>query len=120
MPGFSITIELTFLMFQNAFALLQRSETHAIMADTGARLAVLMHVGLETVACPPAQYFQGAAAEIQKHSKDNQLGIEEAMLLLESFEKEADKKMDITTAEALTGRLLHFYHGAPVMFEWQI
>jgi hypothetical protein len=89
------------------------------LADTGARLRVLTHVGSGIVVCPPAQYFQDAAAEIQKHSKDSQLGIEEAVLLLENFEKEADRKIDVTTAEALTGRLLHFYCGASVVFEWQ-
>lgn len=89
-------------MFQNAFALLQRSETYAIMADTGARICELVQDSLGIEECPPARYFQDAAAEIQKHTKDSHLGIEEAMLLLESFQNEANKQMNVNIAEALT------------------
>lgn len=81
------------------------------MADIGARLNVLMHMGLETVVCPPAQYFKDAAAEVRKHSTDSSLSIEEAMLLLTSLEKEAIKKIDVSIAEALTRKLLPFFQG---------
>jgi hypothetical protein len=100
-------------MFQNALAELQLSETYAIMADTGARLCALAQCPTGIAECPPARYFQDTAAEIQNLVKDTHLSIEEAMLLLESFEREANKKADISTNEALTGRLLNcfFYHG---------
>lgn len=87
---------------QNAFAQLQRNETLAIMADTGARLNILTHLSLGIVGCPPAQYFKDAAAEVRKHLTASSLSVEEAMLLLESFEKEAIKKIEVNTAEALT------------------
>jgi hypothetical protein len=90
------------------------------MADTGARLNILTHMSLGIVQCPPAQYFKDAAAEVLKHSKHSCLSIEEAMLLLESFEKEAIKKIDVSTAEALTRRLLNLYNGACMKFQWQI
>ena len=96
-------------MFQNALAELQLSETYAIMADTGARLCALAQRTAGIAECPPARYFQDAATELQNFTKDNHLSFEEAMLLLESFEKEAKKKGDITTDEALTGRLLNFF-----------
>jgi hypothetical protein len=95
-------------MFQNALAQLQRNETFAIMADAGARLSVLTQLVVGIVECPPAKYFQDAETEIQKHSKDSHLSIEEAVLLLESFEKEASMKINVSTAEALTGRLLNY------------
>jgi hypothetical protein len=87
---------------QNAFAELQRSETYAIMADTGARLCALAQCATGIAQCPPARYFQGATAEIRNFVKDTHLSIEEAMLLLESSERETKKKPDITTDEALT------------------
>jgi len=93
-------------MFQNALAELQLSETYAIMADTGARLCALAQCATGITECPPARYFQDAATEIRNVVKDTHLSIEEAVLLLESFEREANKKSDITTDEALTGRLL--------------
>jgi len=101
-------------MFQNAFAELQRSETYAIMADTGARLCALAQCATGIAQCPPARYFQGATAEIRNFVKDTHLSIEEAMLLLESSERETKKKPDITTDEALTGRLLNFFFFAIV------
>jgi len=91
-------------MFQNAFAELQRSETYAIMADTGARLCALAQRATGIAECPTTRYFQDAATEIQNFVKDTHLSIEEAMLLLESFERETKKKADIITDEALTGR----------------
>jgi hypothetical protein len=100
-------------MFQNALAELQRSETYAFMADTGARLCALAQRTTGSTECPQARYFQDAATEIRNFAKDTHLSIEEAMLLMESFEREAKKKVDITTDEALTGRLLNcffFYH----------
>ena len=96
-------------MFQNAFAELQRSETYAAMADTGARLCVLAQCTTGIAECPQARYFQDAAREIQNFAKDTHLSIEEAMLLLESFERETKKKADITTDEAQTGRLLNCF-----------
>ena len=96
-------------MFQNALAELQCSEAYASMADTGARLCALAQCTTGIAECPPARYFQDAAAEIQNFAKDTHLSIEEAMLLLESFEREAKKKVDITTNEALTGRLLNYF-----------
>jgi hypothetical protein len=104
-------------IFQNAFAQLQRKEALAIIADTGARLSVLIQMGLETVECPPAQYFKDATAEVRKHSTDNSLSIEEAMLLLKSLEKEAIKKIDVSTAEALTRKLLTFFRGICMKFQ---
>ena len=110
-------------MFQNALAELQRSETYAILSDAGARLCVLTQWIAGIAKCPPARYFQDAAAEIRNYSKDNHLSIEEAMLLLESFEKEANKNADVTTDEALTRRLLNcLYHvvGPSVTFHCHI
>jgi hypothetical protein len=99
-------------MFQNGLAELQRSEAYAIMADTGARLCALTQCTTGIVECPPAQYFQNAAIELNNYAKDTHLSIEEAVLLLESLEKEANMKADVTTDEALTGRLLNcFYCG---------
>lgn len=107
-------------MFQNALAKLQRSETYAIMADTGARLCVLIQSSIGIAECPPRRYFQDAAAEIQKYLKGTHLSIEEAVLLLEMFETEANKKVDVTTDEALTGRLLNCSYNSvclPVTFQ---
>jgi hypothetical protein len=106
-------------IFQNALAQLQRNETLAIIADTGARLNVLTYMSLGRVRCPPAQYFKDATAEVRKYSTDNSLSIEEATLLLEYFEKEAAKKICVSTAEALTRRLLTFHHGVHMKFWWQ-
>jgi hypothetical protein len=107
-------------IFQNAFAQLQRNETLAIMADTGARLNILTHMSLGIVGCPPAQYFKDAAAEVRKHLTASSLSVEGAMLLLESFEKEAIKKIEVHTAEALTRRLLTFFHGVCMKFQSQV
>jgi O-acetyl-ADP-ribose deacetylase (regulator of RNase III) len=96
-------------MFQNGFAELQRSETYAIMADTGARLCALAQCTTGIAECPPARYFQNAATEIQNFVKDAHLSIEEAVLLMESFERETKKEADITTDDALTGRLLNCF-----------
>jgi hypothetical protein len=96
-------------MFQNALAQLQLSEAYAIMADCGGRLCALAQCATGTAECPPVRYFQDAATELQNFTKDSHLSIEEAMLLLESFEREAKKKVDITTDEALTGRLLNCF-----------
>jgi O-acetyl-ADP-ribose deacetylase (regulator of RNase III) len=96
-------------MFQNALAELQLNEAYAIMADTGARLCSLAQCTTGIAECPPARYFQDAATEIQNFAKDTHLSIEEAVLLLESFEREAKKKADITCDEALTGRLLNCF-----------
>jgi O-acetyl-ADP-ribose deacetylase (regulator of RNase III) len=79
------------------------------MADTGARLCALAQCTTGIAECPPVQYFQDAATEIQNFTKDTHLSTEEAMLLLESFEREAKKKADIATDEALTGRLLNCF-----------
>lgn len=87
---------------QNALAQLQRSEAYAVMADTGARLCALTQSSTGIAGCPPARYFQDAAAEIQNCSKDIHLSTEEAVLLLECFEKEASKKTDVNTDDALT------------------
>jgi hypothetical protein len=81
------------------------------MADTAARLNMLTIMSLEIVGCPPAQYFKGAVAEVRKHSTDSSLSVEEAMLLLKSLEKEAIKKINVSTAEALTRKLLTFFVG---------
>jgi O-acetyl-ADP-ribose deacetylase (regulator of RNase III) len=96
-------------VFQNALAQLQRNEAYAVMADTGARLCALTQSSTGIAECPPARYFQDAAAEIQNCSKDTHLSIEEAMVLLERFEKHASKKADVNTDDALTGRLLIFF-----------
>jgi hypothetical protein len=106
-------------IFQNALAQLQRNETLAIMADTGARLNILTHMSLGNVQCPPAQYFKDATAEVQKHSTDSSLSIEEATQLLESFETKAKMKICISTSEALTRRLLVFHLGVRMKFQWQ-
>jgi hypothetical protein len=99
-------------MFQSGLAELQRSETYTIMADTGARLCALTQCTTGIVECPPVRYFQNAALELKNCAKDTHLSIEEAMLLLESLEKEVNKKADVATDEALTGRLLNcFYCG---------
>jgi hypothetical protein len=79
------------------------------MADTGARLNILTHMSLGIVGCPPAQYFKDAAAEVRKHLTSSSVSVEEAGLLLESFEKEAIKKIEVHTAKALTRRLLTFF-----------
>jgi hypothetical protein len=110
----------TCFIFQNAFAQLQRNETLAIMADTGARFSISIHMGLEIVECPPAKYFKDAAAEVRKHSTDSSLSIEEAMLLLKSLEKEAINKTDVSTAEALTRKLLTFLRGVCMKFQCQV
>jgi O-acetyl-ADP-ribose deacetylase (regulator of RNase III) len=96
-------------MFQNALAELQRSETYAFMADTGARLCALAQCTTGSTECPPARYFQDAATEIRNFAKDTHLSIGEAMLLLESFEREAKKEVNITTDEALTGRFYYYF-----------
>jgi O-acetyl-ADP-ribose deacetylase (regulator of RNase III) len=110
-------------MFQNALAELQLSEAYAIMADTGARLCALTQCTTEIAECPQARYFQDAATEIQNFTKDTHLSIEEAMLLLESFEREAKKKADITTDDALTRRLLNCllpWCRPSVTFHWHV
>jgi hypothetical protein len=89
------------------------------MADTGARLNILTHMSLGNVRCPPAQYFKDAMAEVQKHTTYSSLSIEEATLLLETFEKEAVKKICVSTAEALTRRLLTSHNRVRMKFQWQ-
>jgi hypothetical protein len=90
------------------------------MADTGARLNILTHMSLGNVRCPPAQYFKDAAAEVREHSTDSSLSLEDATLLLKSFETEATKKIHVSTAEALTRRLLTFHHGVCMKFQGKV
>ncbi|XP_069689302.1 uncharacterized protein [Periplaneta americana] len=89
---------------QNAFAKLQRNETYAVMADSGAKLcAIVQKVNPKIIECPPAQYFRTAAKEISNHTDvTSHLTIEDALHMLKDFEKEAAKKIDIDTSEALT------------------